>query len=159
MNMTVKRIGLVVAAAVTLSAIELSVVAINNSSHHGSTSDTSSIYRSMMGGRTAPAWMTGGSLPTMMMGAARDRGRAMGAALAEAPGPRVRAGDAARMGTQVLAGTVADTATRTLTVRGTSVALTIVASPSGGPTRPSASRAWSTRPWSSHRAPECKCSS
>jgi rusticyanin len=90
-------------------------------------------YRWMMGGLTAPAWMRGHALPAFMMGTSHDPGKVMGRVFANAPGPRVTQADAARLGTQIPAGASLSRATRTITLTGTAVRLTVVASPPGGP--------------------------
>ena len=90
-------------------------------------------YRWMTGGAASPGWMTGGSLPGMMMGGGTDPGKVMGSLWANAPGPRVSAAQAAALGGQVPAGAQVDRAANTLTFSTATAALTIVASPSGGP--------------------------
>ena len=89
--------------------------------------------RWMTGGAASPGWMTGGSLPGMMMGGGTDPGKVMGSLWANAPGPRVSAAQAAALGGQVPAGAQVDRAANTLTFTTATAALTIVASPSGGP--------------------------
>jgi len=80
-------------------------------------------YRWMMGSLDdAPAWMTGTALPGFMMGTARDPGEVMGALFAAAPGPRVTP-----------AGATVIRARNEITFSGTSVRLTVLASPAGGP--------------------------
>ena len=90
-------------------------------------------YRWMTGGAASPGWMTGGSLPGMMMGGGTDPGKVMGSLWANAPGPRVSAAQAAALGGLVPAGAQVDRAANTLTFTTATAALTIVASPSGGP--------------------------
>ena len=91
-------------------------------------------YRWMMGGPgSAPAWMSGSALPGFMMGTARDPGQVMGALLANAPGPRVTPADATRLGGQVPAGAAVSQARHQIIFVGTSVQLTVLASPPGGP--------------------------
>jgi rusticyanin len=90
-------------------------------------------YRWMMGGAWAPGWMRGGRLPAAMMGGQTDPGRFMGRLWADAPGPRVTPATAAGLGTQVPAGAQVNRAARTITFTTTSVHLTAVASPAGGP--------------------------
>ena len=90
-------------------------------------------YRWMTGGAASPGWMTGGGLPGMMMGGGTDPGKVMGSLWANAPGPRVSAAQAAALGGQVPAGAQVDRAANTLTFTTATAALTIVASPSGGP--------------------------
>jgi rusticyanin len=90
-------------------------------------------YQWMMGGTAAPAWMRGQALPGFMMGASTDPGQVMGALFANAPGPRVSAAQAARLGTQIPAGATLDRTANTIAFAGTSVRLTALASPAGGP--------------------------
>ncbi len=91
-------------------------------------------YRWMTGwAGAAPAWMRGHGPPGFMMGASRDPGKIIDALWANAPGPRVSPAEAARMGSQIPAGAVVSRARHTVTFSGSSVRLTIVASPSGGP--------------------------
>jgi rusticyanin len=89
-------------------------------------------YQWMTGGAGAPGWMRGGTLPASMMGgsAGTDPGTVMGTLFANAPGPRVSAADARRLGAQVPAGASIDKAARTITFTTTSVHLTVLASPS-----------------------------
>jgi rusticyanin len=93
----------------------------------------SSGYRWMIGGRGAPAWMRGHALPGFMMGASGDPGKVMGALFAGAPGPRVSAAAAARLGSTVPAGATVNRAARQITFSGTTARITVVASPPGGP--------------------------
>jgi rusticyanin len=88
-------------------------------------------YQWMMGGLAAPAWMRGHAVPGFMMGS-RDPGRIMGSLWAGAPGPRVSAAEAARLGSQAPAGAVVDRAANRITFTGASVHVTALASPSGG---------------------------
>jgi hypothetical protein len=89
-------------------------------------------YRWMMGSLDdAPAWMTGTALPGFMMGTARDPGEVMGALFAGAPGPRVTPADATRLGSQVPADAAVIRARNEITFSGTSVRLTVLASPAG----------------------------
>jgi len=90
-------------------------------------------YQWMMGGTAAPAWMRGQALPGFMMGSSSDSGQVMGSLFADAPGPRVSAARAAQLGSQVPAGATLDRAANTITFTGTSVRLTVLASPAGGP--------------------------
>jgi plastocyanin len=90
-------------------------------------------YQWMMGGAAAPAWMRGQALPGFMMGTSSDPGQVMGSLFANAPGPRVSAAQAARLGGQIPAGATLDHIANTITFTGTSVRLTVLASPSGGP--------------------------
>ena len=87
-------------------------------------------YQWMMGGGSAPGWMTGGSLPDAMMGQGGDPGTVMGSLFANAPGPRVSAGDAHQLGASVPAGAVADAAAHRLTFSGKDVSFALLASPS-----------------------------
>jgi rusticyanin len=90
-------------------------------------------YRWMMGGSSAPGWMRGGKLPSSMMGTTADPGKIMGRLWADAPGPRVSASQAARLGSQVAAGARINGASRTITFTTGSVHLVALASPPGGP--------------------------
>jgi rusticyanin len=90
-------------------------------------------YRWMMGGPAAPAWMRGSALPGFMMGTTRDPGKVIGALFAGAPGPRVTPAGATRLASQIPAGATVSRPRHTVTFSGSSVRLTIVASPSGGP--------------------------
>jgi plastocyanin len=90
-------------------------------------------YQWMMGGTAAPAWMRGQAVPGFMMGTSSDPGQVMGSLFANAPGPRVSAARAAQLGSQVPAGATLDRAANTVTFAGTSVRLTVLASPAGGP--------------------------
>jgi rusticyanin len=90
-------------------------------------------YQWMMGGAGAPAWMRGQALPGFMTGTSSDPGKVMGSLFANAPGPRVSAAQAARLGSQVPAGATLDRAANRITFAGTSVRLTVLASPAGGP--------------------------
>ena len=90
-------------------------------------------YQWMMGGAGAPAWMRGQALPGFMMGTSTDPGQVMGSLFANAPGARVSAAQAAQAGSQIPAGATLDRAANTITFTGTSVRLTVLASPAGGP--------------------------
>jgi rusticyanin len=90
-------------------------------------------YQWMMGGTAAPPWMRGQALPGFMMGSSSDPGQVMGSLFANSPGPRVSAARAAKLGSQVPAGATLDRAANTITFTGTSVRLTVLASPAGGP--------------------------
>jgi rusticyanin len=90
-------------------------------------------YQWMTGGAAAPAWMRGQALPGFMMGTATNPGQVMGSLFADAPGPRVSEAQAARLGSQIPAGATLDRAANTITFTGTSVQLTVLASPPGGP--------------------------
>ena len=67
------------------------------------------------------------------MGTASDPGQVMEALFAGAPGPRVTPADATRLGSQVPAGATVSRARHEITCTGTSVQLTVLASPAGGP--------------------------
>jgi rusticyanin len=90
-------------------------------------------YHWMMGGTSAPGWMRGGGLPGSMMGTTTDPGKLMGRLWANAPGPRVNASEAARLGRQVPAGASINRARNTVTFTPASIHLAVVASPPGGP--------------------------
>ena len=92
-------------------------------------------YQWMTGGASAPGWMRGGTLPGSMMGtsAGTDPGKIMGGLWANAPGPRISPAQATTLGGQVPAGARADRAANTITFTATTVRLTVLASPSGGP--------------------------
>jgi rusticyanin len=90
-------------------------------------------YQWMTGGTSAPGWMQGGSLPSSMMGATTDPGTIMGQLWATAPGPRVSAAQAIRLGGQIPAGASINRATNTVTFAAASIHLVAVASPAGGP--------------------------
>ena len=90
-------------------------------------------YRWMMGGTSAPGWMRGGRLPGPMMGTTTDPGKVMGRLWANAPGLRVSASEAARLGSKVPAGASINQTKRTVSFAATSVHLVAVASPAGGP--------------------------
>jgi plastocyanin len=89
-------------------------------------------YRWMTGGVGAPGWMRGGNLPSAMMGTGTDPGKIMGRLWADAPGSRVSASAATRLGSQIPAGARINRAADTLTFTGAAVRLTVVASPPGG---------------------------
>jgi rusticyanin len=91
-------------------------------------------YQWMMGGAGAPGWMRGGRLPgSMMMSGTTDPGQVMGKLWADAPGPRVGAAQAIRLGGQIPAGASINRAANTVTFATASVHLVAVASPAGGP--------------------------
>jgi hypothetical protein len=90
-------------------------------------------YRWMTGISGVPGWMYGGRLPGYMMGASTDPGKIMGRFWANAPGPRVSPAEAATLSRQIPAGAHISRAARTITFASTSVHLTVVASPAGGP--------------------------
>jgi rusticyanin len=89
-------------------------------------------YQWMTGGTGAPGWMRGGTLPGLMMSgsAGTSPGTVMGTLFANAPGPRVSAADAQRLGGQVPAGASIDPAARTIMFTTTNVSLAVLASPS-----------------------------
>lgn len=93
----------------------------------------SSGYRWMMGGVNAPAWMRGRDLPGYMMGSSGDAGKVMGALFAEAPGARVSAARAARLGSRVPGGARVNRGQDKITITGAAVRLIALAVPSGGP--------------------------
>jgi len=92
-------------------------------------------YQWTTGGAGAPGWMSRGSLPGAMMGtsAGTDPGKIMGSLWANAPGPRVSTARAATLGGQVPAGARIDRAANTITFTATTIRVTVLASPSGGP--------------------------
>jgi rusticyanin len=95
-------------------------------------------YQWMMGGTSSPGWMRGGTLPEAMMGGGMmgtgtDPGKIMGRLFAGAPGPRVSAAQATALASQVPSGAQVSRAGNTITFTTTTVRLTILASPSGGP--------------------------
>lgn len=90
-------------------------------------------YRWMMGGLDPPAWMRGRALPGYLMSSSRDPGKIMGALDAGAPGARVSASEAARLGGEVPAGATVSRAQHRIAFAATTVRLTILASPAGGP--------------------------
>ena len=89
-------------------------------------------YQWMNGGTAAPGWMTGGTLPGSMMGAATgtDPGTVMGTLFANAPGPRVSPAVAQQLGSQAPAGASINRAARTITFTSENVSLVVLASPS-----------------------------
>jgi rusticyanin len=95
-------------------------------------------YQWMTGtGTTTPGWMTA-ALPAAMMssgmmGGSTDPGKVMGTLFAGAPGPRVSTIQATALGSQVPAGAEVSKAANTITFATTTVRLTILGSPSGGP--------------------------
>ena len=90
-------------------------------------------YGWMMGGSSAPGWMTGGTLPGFMMGSSTDMGQVMGKLFADAPGPRVSASDAVKLGNQVPAGATIDRAANRIAFETTTVSFAVLAGPAGGP--------------------------
>jgi rusticyanin len=94
-------------------------------------------YRWMTGNGTSPGWMTG-ALPSAMMGGGMmgsdtDPGKIMGNLFAGAPGPRVSPAQAAALADQLPAGAEISKSGNTITFTVSTVRLTILASPSGGP--------------------------
>ena len=89
-------------------------------------------YQWMTGATGAPGWMRGATLPASMMGgsAGTDPGTVMGTLFANAPGPRVSAAQAQRLGDQVPAGASINWTARTLTFTTANVNLVVLASPS-----------------------------
>jgi rusticyanin len=77
--------------------------------------------------------MRGGSVPRPMMGASHDPGKVMGRLWADAPGPRVSAREAVKLGGQSPAGASVRRDRHTITFAGADVHLVAVASPAGGP--------------------------
>lgn len=95
-------------------------------------------YQWMTGMHGIPGWMHGGRLPsymmgTNMMGTGADPGKIMGRFWADAPGSRISKAQAIRLGDQTPAGARVERASRTITFTTTSVRLTVLASPAGGP--------------------------
>lgn len=90
-------------------------------------------YQRMTGAGGVPGWMHGGRLPGYMMGTSTDPGKVMGRFWASAPGPRVSAGQAARLGSQLPAGAHVNRSARTITFTTGTVRLNVVASPQDGP--------------------------
>ncbi len=80
-----------------------------------------------------PGWMHGDRLPGYMMGVSTDPGTIMGRFWASAPGPRVSAADAARLGSQIPAGAHLSLTADTITFTATSIRLAVVPSPIAGP--------------------------
>jgi rusticyanin len=72
-------------------------------------------------------------VPGFMTGTSSDPGQVMGSLFANAPGPRVSATRAALLSSQVPVGATLDRAASSITFTGTSVWLTVLASPAGGP--------------------------
>ncbi len=87
----------------------------------------------MMGGTSAPGWMTRGTLPGSMMGSSTDMGQVMGKLFANAPGPRVSASDAVNLGNRVPAGATIDRAANRIAFSTTRVSFAVLAGPAGGP--------------------------
>jgi rusticyanin len=92
-------------------------------------------YQWMVGGAQAPAWMMGNALPGFMMGSSGDPGAAMGQFWAGAPGPRVDAATAQRLGAATPAGATVDAAANRITFSGQTVRFDVVASPSSADDR------------------------
>jgi len=72
-------------------------------------------------------------LPGYMMGTSTDPGKVMGALFADAPGPRVSAGQADGLGNEVPTGATVDRSANRVTFSSASVQLAVVANPAGGP--------------------------
>src|SRR5579859_5478644 len=92
-------------------------------------------YQWMVGGAQAPAWMMGNALPGFMMGSSGDPGAAMGQFWAGAPGPRVDAAAAQRLGAAIPSGATVDAAANRITFSGQTVRFDMVASPSSADDR------------------------
>ncbi len=90
-------------------------------------------YGWMMGGSSAPGWMTGGALPGFMMGSSTDMGQVMGRLFADAPGPRVNAAEAAKLGSQVPSGATVDKTKNQITFTASTVDFAVLAGPADGP--------------------------
>jgi hypothetical protein len=80
--------------------------------------DSPVTYSWMMGGRRAPGWMAGGGLPTGMMGQNTGAGEAVGRLFADAPGTRLTARQAIRLGDQVPEGATVNRSDNRLAFRG-----------------------------------------
>lgn len=87
----------------------------------------------MMGGSSAPGWMAGGALPGFMMRSSTDMGQVMGRLFADAPGPRVSASEAVRLGSRLPAGASVDKTNNQVTITASTVDLAVLAGPAGGP--------------------------
>ena len=72
-------------------------------------------------------------MPGSMMGTGTDPGKFMGQLWANAPGPRVSAGQADQLGSQIPAGARIARAAQAITFTRPAVRLVAVASPAGGP--------------------------
>ena len=90
-------------------------------------------YRWMMGGAHAPGWMHGGSLPGFMMGGNTDPGQVMGRLFADAPGPRLSAATATKLGSAAPAGATVSRTDNRIVFTTRIVEFTALASPPGGP--------------------------
>lgn len=91
-------------------------------------------YAAMLDGTDTPQWMIGGSLPgPLMMGGNGDPGKAMGRWLANAPGTRISAQDAARLADQAPAHAAIDRARHRIVFTTRDVRLTALAGPADGP--------------------------
>jgi rusticyanin len=90
-------------------------------------------YRWLMGGTTAPSWMQGAALPGYMTDGSANSGKVMGALFADAPGPRVTATEAVRLGNGSPAGGTLSAAGRRVSFPGSHVRLVVLLSPAGGP--------------------------
>lgn len=87
-------------------------------------------YTWMMGGSGAPEWMRGSRLPGFLTGGRGDPGSVMGLLFSDAPGPRMAAVAARRLGAAVPAGATVDRATRTVRFSSLTAHLAVLASPS-----------------------------
>ena len=102
--------------------------------------DDGRITRQLDDGRDQRARLdTRRQLAQLHDGYTTDPGKTMGQLWASAPGPRVSAAQAIRLGSQVLAGASINRAANTVTFGAASTHLVAVASLAGGPMRPSAS--------------------
>jgi rusticyanin len=95
-------------------------------------------YRWMTGESvTSPGWMTGalpaGMMSTGMTGGRADPGTVMGRLFAPAPGPRINAAQATALSSRLPSGAQVSKAANAITFTTTTVRLTVLASPSGGP--------------------------
>jgi rusticyanin len=77
--------------------------------------------------------MRDGTLPASMMGTSTDDGEVMGRLFANAPGPRVSATEALRLGNDVPSGASVDRTHNHITLSGSSDHLVVLAGPSGNP--------------------------
>jgi rusticyanin len=90
-------------------------------------------YGWMMGGSNAPGWMTGGTVSASMMGTSTNAGEVMGRLFANAPGTRVSAIEATRLGNDDPTDAIVDRTHNHITFSGFSDHLVVLASPSNGP--------------------------
>ncbi len=117
-----RRIGVAGAALVVLGIILMAVAAVAGGTGPGWFGDQGAAGGSGVGGG-APGWGIGGMGPGMM-------GVGGGAGVAGQP---VASDEAASLGAAVPAGATLDRSSNTITFTGTTVALTVLASPSDGP--------------------------